>query len=156
MDPPWQQLTGVNPTAARPVPDGAAADRSDTRLFVQATERNRPMPTTTRAKIGNDLTPTTTTPSTGAPAIIVDVPPPAPRAVTASIVADEVIAPGTAIELTFPAELDPRSAQGAIRIERRFDQPIARISLSKRNRVASGAPRCSSKRPTAMSRCCRR
>jgi hypothetical protein len=96
------------------------------------------MPTTTRTKIGNDLTPTTTTTTpAGATTAVVETPQLPPRAVTASITADEVIAPGTAIELTFSAEVDPRSAQGAIRLERRFDQPIARIALSKRNRVAT-------------------
>jgi hypothetical protein len=60
-----------------------------------------------------------------------------PGAFTASVTADEVVAPGTPIELTFAAALDPRSAQGAIRVERRCEPVAARVTLSQRGRVAT-------------------
>ncbi|HEV7993066.1 MAG TPA: S8 family serine peptidase [Gemmatimonadaceae bacterium] len=57
-----------------------------------------------------------------------------PRAFSASIIADEVVAPGTDIELSFGSELDPRSVQGAIRVEHRCEQMPARVALGKRGR----------------------
>ena len=86
-----------------------------------------------RSKLTTNLTPTPTAP-TGSHVGAADTP---PRAFTASVTADEVILPGTAIELTFDAELDPQSAQGAIRLERRCEQVIASVKLAKRGRVAT-------------------
>lgn len=60
-------------------------------------------------------------------------------AFTASITADEVIPPGTTIALNFQTALDPRSAQGAIRVERRCEQVAARVTLAKGGRVATVA-----------------
>lgn len=53
----------------------------------------------------------------------------------ASIAADEIVTPGSTIELTFPLQVDPRSAQGAIRVTRGRDVHPTQISLAKRGRV---------------------
>jgi hypothetical protein len=93
------------------------------------------MPTVSRrSSLTTNLTPTPT-PPTGSAA-------PKPKsssagAFTASITADEVIVPGTPIQLTFGAEVDAQSAQGAIRVERRCEQVAIRITLEKRGRLAT-------------------
>lgn len=51
-----------------------------------------------------------------------------------SITADEIIAPGTVIELAFGAPVDPQSAQAAIRVMRGCEQLRAGIELAKRGR----------------------
>ena len=55
----------------------------------------------------------------------------------ASIVADEIVAAGTSIELTFPTPVDPQSAQGAIRVVRGCEPVKSRITLEKRGRVVT-------------------
>ena len=64
-----------------------------------------------------------------------DTPPVPP--ITASVTADEVIAPGTPIELTFSAEVDPQSAQGSIRVQRRCEQIATTVTVAKRGRTAT-------------------
>jgi hypothetical protein len=54
-----------------------------------------------------------------------------------SITADEVIAPGTVIELAFAAPVDPQSAQAAIRVVRGCEPLRVAIELAKRGRVVS-------------------
>lgn len=55
----------------------------------------------------------------------------------ANIVAGEILAAGSTIELTLPAPVDPESAQGAIRVLRGCEQVKSRIALAKRNRVVT-------------------
>lgn len=86
-----------------------------------------------RSSLTTNLTPTPT-PPTDAPAV---TPKAAAQAFTASITPDEVILPGTAIELTFKAEVDPQSAQAAIRVERKCEQMAIQVTLAKRGRVAT-------------------
>jgi hypothetical protein len=40
------------------------------------------------------------------------------KPIKANVTADEIVAPGSIIELTFSAQVDPQSAQGAIRVVR--------------------------------------
>jgi hypothetical protein len=86
-----------------------------------------------RSDLGPSLTPTPT-PSSDTPA---GPTAPAPSAFTASVTADEVIAPGTTIELAFGAPVDPQSAQGAIRVEHRCGEVAVRVTLAKRGRVVT-------------------
>ena len=58
-------------------------------------------------------------------------------AITATVIADEAIAPGTAIELTFSTEVDAQSAQGSIRIQHHCNQVAKSVTLGKRGRVAT-------------------
>ena len=90
-----------------------------------ATTSRRTPATSLNPHVARDTTTTAADPNAPAPAI------------TASVTADEVIAPGTTIELTFNAEVDPQSAQGAIRIQRRCDQVAAKVTLAKRGRLAT-------------------
>jgi len=90
------------------------------------------MPTVRRSSPTTKLTPTTSRDATPVPAAAT---PEAP--VTANVTADEVIAPGTTIELAFDAEVDPQSAQGAIRVQRRCEQVATTVTLAKRGRVAT-------------------
>lgn len=53
----------------------------------------------------------------------------------ANITADEIISPATTIELTFTSQIDPQSAQGAIRLKRGCTLLPTQISLAKRGRV---------------------
>jgi Subtilase family len=59
------------------------------------------------------------------------------KPIDASIVADEIVAAGSSIELTFPTPVDPQSAQGAIRILRGCEPVKSRITLEKRGRVVT-------------------
>ena len=52
------------------------------------------------------------------------------KPIKANVTADEIVAPGSIIELTFSAPVDPQSAQGAIRVVRGSD----------RSRRASNSP----------------
>ena len=52
-----------------------------------------------------------------------------------NIVADEIVVPGSMIELTLPTQVDPQSAQGAVRVMRDHQPIQARIRLSQRGRV---------------------
>src|SRR5262245_9555536 len=56
---------------------------------------------------------------------------------TANITADEIIAPGSTIELTFSAAVDAQSAQGAIRVVRKCERVSTHIVLSNRGRVVT-------------------
>jgi hypothetical protein len=58
-------------------------------------------------------------------------------AFSANITPDEVITPGTVIELAFKTEIDAQSAQAAIRVERRCEQMAVQVSLEKRGRMAT-------------------
>ena len=89
-----------------------------------ATTSRRTPATSLNPHVSRDTTPTATDPT-------------APPAITASVTADEVIAPGTTIELTFNAEVDAQSAQGAIRVQHRCEQVAANVTLSKRGRLAT-------------------
>lgn len=55
----------------------------------------------------------------------------------ASITADEIVPPGSTIELTFRAQVDPQSAQGAIRLARGPERLHARVALDKPGRVVT-------------------
>jgi Subtilase family len=55
----------------------------------------------------------------------------------ASITADEIVPPGSTIELTFRARVDPKSAQGAIRVARGSELLHARIAPAERGRVVT-------------------
>jgi hypothetical protein len=59
------------------------------------------------------------------------------KPIDASIVADEIVAAGSSIELTFPTPVDPQSAQGAIRVLRGCEPVKSRITLEKRGRVVT-------------------
>ena len=59
------------------------------------------------------------------------------KPIDASIVADEIVAAGSSIELTFPTPVDPQSAQGAIRVLRGCEPVKSRIALEKRGRVVT-------------------
>jgi hypothetical protein len=59
------------------------------------------------------------------------------KSIEANIVADEIVAAGSGIELTLPAQIDPQSAQGAIRVVRGCEQVKAHIQLDKRGRVVT-------------------
>ncbi len=61
----------------------------------------------------------------------------ATKPLSANITADEIVAPGSTIELTFSAQVDARSAQGAIRVVRRCEQVSTNIGLSNRGRVVA-------------------
>ena len=61
----------------------------------------------------------------------------ATKSFVANIVADEIIPAGSSIELTFPAPVDPQSAQGAIRVLRGCEEVKSRIALGKRGRVVT-------------------
>jgi hypothetical protein len=56
---------------------------------------------------------------------------------SASITADEVVPAGSTIGLTFGAPVDPRSAQGAIRVVRGLEPLATRIALAGRGRVVT-------------------
>ena len=92
------------------------------------------MPTTPRTT--HPTTDYTPTPSDGVETAVAPTAP-ARRAFTSSITADEIVLPGSAIELAFKAALDPQSLQGAIRLERRCEQMPARVTLSRRGRLAT-------------------
>ena len=81
-----------------------------------ATTSRRTPATSLNPHVSRDTTPTATDPT-------------APPAITASVTADEVIAPGTVIELTFNAEVDAQSAQGAIRVQHRCEQVATNVTL---------------------------
>ncbi len=59
----------------------------------------------------------------------------ATKSLDVSITANEVIAVGSTIELVLPAPVDPRSAQGAVRVSCAGEQIGVRIELAKRGRV---------------------
>jgi hypothetical protein len=59
------------------------------------------------------------------------------KPIIASIVADEIVAAGSSIELTLPAPVDPQSAQGAVRLMHGCDQVSARLELTRRARVVA-------------------
>lgn len=59
----------------------------------------------------------------------------AAKTLSANVTADEIVAVGSTIELTFRAQVDPQSAQGAIRVVRGCEQLSPRITLAKRGRV---------------------
>ena len=58
----------------------------------------------------------------------------AKKTLTASIAADEIVAPGSTIELTFGAPVEAQSAQGAIRVVSRCKQLSTTIGLTNRGR----------------------
>ena len=55
--------------------------------------------------------------------------------IRANVIANEVVAPGSTIELTLSGSVDPQSAQGAIRVMRGCDLLAVKIEVSKRGRV---------------------
>jgi len=61
----------------------------------------------------------------------------ATKPLSANITADEIVAPGSTIELAFSAQVDAQSAQGAIRVVRRCEQVSTNIGLSNRGRVVT-------------------
>jgi len=89
-----------------------------------STTTRRTPATSLNPHVARDTTTTATDPAT-------------PPTISANITADEVIAPGTTIELTFSAEVDAQSAQGAIRVQRRCEQVAATVTLAKRGRLAT-------------------
>src|SRR5690242_13122730 len=52
----------------------------------------------------------------------------------ANVIADEIVAPGATVELTFGAAVDPQSAQGSIRVMHRREPIAARIAVSQNSR----------------------
>ena len=59
------------------------------------------------------------------------------KPIKANVTADEIVAPGSIIELTFSAQVDPQSAQGAIRVVRGCEPLSTSIKLSDRGRVVT-------------------
>ena len=59
------------------------------------------------------------------------------KPIKANVTADEIVAPGSIIELTFSAQVDPQSAQGAIRVVRGCEPLGTSIKLSDRGRVVT-------------------
>lgn len=60
------------------------------------------------------------------------------KSFTANVIADEIVADGRTIELSFAAAVDPRSAQGAIQLRRGCEPLPTRITVSKRTvRIAT-------------------
>ena len=57
------------------------------------------------------------------------------KPIDANIVADEIVAAGSTIELKFPGPVDPQSAQGAIRVLHHCESVRTRLELDKRCRV---------------------
>ena len=86
-----------------------------------------------RSSLTTNLTPTPTPPTEAT----VIVPKAAVPVFTSSVTPDEIIAPGTAIELTFRSEVDRQSAQASIRVERKCEQVATQVALDKRGRVAT-------------------
>ena len=54
-----------------------------------------------------------------------------------NVTADEIVAVGSTIELTLGAQVDPQSAQGAIRVVRGCEQVATGIALAKPGRVVT-------------------
>jgi hypothetical protein len=52
-----------------------------------------------------------------------------------NVTADEIVALGSTIEIAFSAPVDPKSAQGAIRVSRGSEQLAVRIKVGKRGRL---------------------
>lgn len=57
--------------------------------------------------------------------------------VNANITADEIVAPGSTIELTFSAPVAAQSAQGSIRVAHRCEQVTTSIGLTNRGRTVT-------------------
>ena len=64
------------------------------------------------------------------------------KPIKANVTADEVVAPGSIIELTFSAQVDPQSAQGAIRVVRGCEP--AQVPASHDSPIAGAWSWCAS------------
>src|SRR3569623_3679197 len=83
-----------------------------------------PMATVSRrSSLTTNLTPTPTPPTEAT----VIVPKVAVPVFTSSVTPDEIIAPGTAIELTFRSEVARQSAQASIRVARKCEQAATQV-----------------------------